>query len=99
MEIEIIEPTTFKYVCHKCNYMCDRLFNWNKHLATSKHQTDKNVESSISSIFCPTCGKKYATSSGLWKHRKICVSQDKELLLALIKQNNELLEIVKHCIP
>jgi hypothetical protein len=53
------------------------------------------------------CGKKFKTNSGLWKHHKICSFLNKEnnnsslidkddLILMVIKQNAELLEIVKN---
>jgi hypothetical protein len=57
------------------------------------------------------CGKKYNTNSGLWKHQKKCDDNtsetnenvviekvdifDKELIITLVKQNAELLEIIK----
>jgi hypothetical protein len=58
------------------------------------------------------CGKKYNTNSGLWKHQKKCYDNtsetndntipektnicDKELIITLVKQNAELLEIIKN---
>ena len=54
------------------------------------------------------CGKIFKTNSGLWKHNKICYNEynyknevnneptDKELIITLLKQNAELLEIVKN---
>jgi hypothetical protein len=58
------------------------------------------------------CGKNFQTQSGLWKHKqKICLNKekieigesenekevvDKDLVLMLLKQNAELLEIVKN---
>jgi hypothetical protein len=58
------------------------------------------------------CGKKYSTNSGLWKHQKKCDDNtceindnivtekvdifDKELIITLVKQNAELLEIIKN---
>ena len=57
------------------------------------------------------CGKKYSSNSGLWKHQKKCYDKpseaieniiiekvdifDKELIITLVKQNAELLEIIK----
>jgi hypothetical protein len=56
------------------------------------------------------CGKKYNTQSGLWKHKKKCddvdeiindkkettMVCDKDLIMTLVKQNAELLEIIKN---
>ena len=69
-------------------------------------KTPKNTENLFS---CENCKKKYKFHSGLWRHKKICVEQnlqdvkaitkepsDKELIVMLVKQNTELLEIVKN---
>jgi hypothetical protein len=61
---------------------------------------------------CENCNKSYNTSSGLWKHNQKCVKEkdnnsnniqcentnvsDKELIMMLIKQNSELLEVIKN---
>ena len=59
---------------------------------------------------CDNCEKKYKFSSGLWRHKKICKIQiiktnteeekneptDKELIMLLVKQNTELLEVIKN---
>jgi len=58
------------------------------------------------------CGKKYSGNSGLWKHQKKCYDKqseandniiiekvdvfDKDLIITLVKQNAELLEIIKN---
>jgi hypothetical protein len=57
------------------------------------------------------CGKKYKHRQGLWKHRKTCEyldhntcennygtnnTGDKELIMMLVKQNTELMEILKN---
>ena len=58
---------------------------------------------------CP-CGKFFNTNSGLWKHKKICLYEDnannetihkneipdKDLIMMLVKQNSEMLEIIKN---
>ena len=57
---------------------------------------------------CQICKKEYKSRVGLWKHKKICNKgycneeeintepTDKDLIMLLIKQNTELLEIVKN---
>jgi hypothetical protein len=74
------------FYCKKCDYTCDRSFNWNKHLLTAKHTKvtlgDKFVakvakSSKIPEIYsCEFCEKEYGSRNGLWKHKKIC-NQDK----------------------
>jgi hypothetical protein len=57
---------------------------------------------------CSKCNKKYNTNSGLWKHKNNCKIicnenniidnnvPDKDYIMLLIKQNTELLEIIKN---
>jgi len=69
----------------------------------------KLTEKSPILIFtCQICKKEYKSRVGLWKHKKICNNdfcseeeintkpKDKDLIMILIKQNTELLEIVKN---
>jgi hypothetical protein len=75
---------------------------------------DFEVKKLKKTYFCE-CGKKYTTTSGLWKHQlkcehnceknnspseKLCEniqgSSDKELIMLLVKQNSELLEVIKN---
>ena len=57
----------------------------------------------IENIFCKNCNKKFKTRSGLWKHNKICNIEklstkdkitDKDLMMALIKDNSELKNLI-----
>jgi hypothetical protein len=69
-------------------------------------KTQKNTDFVFS---CDNCEKKYKFSSGLWRHKKLCKIQtqiikkeekneptDKELIMLLVKQNTELLEVIKN---
>jgi hypothetical protein len=53
------------------------------------------------------CGKEYKHHSGLWRHKKVCGFEetgnitnetifDKDLIMMLVKQNTELLEVLKN---
>jgi hypothetical protein len=37
MEVE----NEYKYICEKCNYKCDYISQWNKHIETELHKTGK----------------------------------------------------------
>jgi hypothetical protein len=79
---------------------------------TAKHQklTKVNISPQISQddttkLICENCNKKYTSRVGLWKHRKICLIQeesielgisDKEIINALVKQNNKLMKIIEN---
>jgi hypothetical protein len=66
------------YECVKCNYTTHLKANYDRHFLTEKHkknvngkQTEKDKE--IKHI-CLQCNKEYMNTSGLWKHKKHCVS-------------------------
>ena len=94
----------FVFFCDKCNYNCSKKFNWERHLTTSKHKESvfgkekkeqKEQKEQSENIYMCKCGKNYSNSSGLWKHKKKCISEkdnpsDKELIMMLIKENSEL---------
>ena len=81
-----------EYCCEKCNYNTVRKNDYAAHLLTAKH---KVAHISSNEHKCDNCSKIYQTSSGLRKHKKICVpiipSKD-ELIMTLINQNAELHE-------
>ncbi len=104
------------YYCEFCDYSTCRKSNIVTHELTSKHkrmtedynggQKQANFKQiSSNEIFKCECGKIYKHRQGLWKHKKICFSEnnnheynynddivktDKDLIMMLIKDNNEL---------
>jgi hypothetical protein len=70
---------------------------------------NENEEKKLKKTYNCDCGKLFLSSSGLWKHKKICIGDateevsfikndetaDKELIMMLVKQNSELLEVIK----
>jgi hypothetical protein len=67
------------YVCELCDYNSCKISNYNAHLSTSKHQ--KHASGNTLETFCPQekqyicqCGKEYLDRTGLWKHKKKCVT-------------------------
>jgi len=105
-------PKNAEFYCGYCDFKCCKKSNWIIHINTTKHnyrvngnnmenaEIDKNAEN-----ICD-CGKKYATKSGLWKHKPKCTvknnmkntvvkeeTNDKDdLILMLIKQNSALIK-------
>ena len=104
-----------KYHCIKCDYTCNKKYNWELHLHTIKHNTINECQNSTETSknwhklaihSCENCGKEYKDRSGLWKHKKKCESPEIEIQkhnLELQKQNLELhkhiLEICKNLQP
>jgi hypothetical protein len=84
-----------QYHCEKCDYVCSKKYNWEKHLSTSKHQmeppgnileTENGKKWQQNFFTCENCNKTYKNRSGLWKHKQKCdgqqhTTQDKVYLI------------------
>jgi hypothetical protein len=69
-----------KYYCEKCDYDCCKIYNWKKHLTTSKHNMEMLGNEIVAksgkkgqNYLCEKCEKCFNTNAGLWKHKKKCV--------------------------
>jgi hypothetical protein len=104
------------YTCSKCNFKCSYLSDWTRHISTRKHRYSHNgnkmdteetifYEKNEKIFYECNCGKKFKTNSGLWKHKKKCLTEDEDntqfidginikdkdaLVLHLLKQNSDL---------
>jgi hypothetical protein len=64
--------------CEKCDYICSKESDFNKHLATRKHNKAYNglqnsPENSPEKTYnCPKCEKKYIFRQSLYNHKKLC---------------------------
>ncbi len=109
MELNNYIKTEGKFFCEICDFKCCIKSDMNRHILTRKHKLNKNgikkelnyiVLHSLEKSYNCNCGKNYNTQSGLWKHKKKCnnndKSDDKELIMTLVKQNKELIEIIKN---
>jgi hypothetical protein len=67
--------STSKYTCVKCNFKCIKNSDWDRHLATKKH--NKEVASSMqhSSHVC-SCGKSYSSRYRFNIHERSCISSN-----------------------
>jgi hypothetical protein len=62
------------YYCEKCDYICGKKYNWDKHLSTSKHNevsasNDIAMDKVASVYSCEHCNKIYGSRNGLWRHK------------------------------
>ena len=100
------ENPKYKFICKTCDYYCNNKKDFNKHLLTQKHISKQKGELPINEInFTCNCGKIYKHKSSLCKHRKTCNFKKenincekidyKELVITLIKENNDIKEIMK----
>ena len=99
-----------KYCCNYCDFNTCKKNDYTRHMSTQKHKntiltTDDNEKYSKKHT-CDYCKKEYNDRAGLWRHKKKCqeindVAQqddnhDKDLIMMLVKQNSELLEVIKN---
>jgi hypothetical protein len=96
--------------CNLCDYTTCKKSSFVKHISTDKHKKNENGSKMVVNdseklpkvAFKCKCGKVYKYDSGYYRHKKTCFEtenqnmNEKELILILVKQNYELLEIVKN---
>jgi hypothetical protein len=110
MTTEFTQKYAKKYCCKYCDFNACKKNDYDRHLATQKHKnnistTDDN-EKHAKKHTCDYCEKEYNDRAGLWRHKKKCQeiicdiqqddSPDKDLIMMLVKQNSELLEVLKN---
>jgi hypothetical protein len=68
-----------KYCCENCNFITNKKTNYDIHLLTKKHITNKEQNKTKEKVeeekifCCEICNKKYKSNVGLWKHKKTCI--------------------------
>ena len=99
-----------KFSCNHCDFICSKISDWSRHLNTLKHlntSQDLHFKDSIPLFEC-LCGKKYKHRQSLYKHKKECIKECKELqekelykkeisnetVVELIKENKELRQML-----
>jgi hypothetical protein len=107
-----------EFYCEFCDYKCCKKYNWDKHISTTKHKfatnsnnlaTDEWQKGQKELFKCEKCEKKYKDRTGLWRHKKICSSQenidttdnnfeltDKEIIKTLLNHTEKLMKIVEN---
>lgn len=71
-----MEKTCYKHICENCNYRTNKIHEWNRHLNTNKHAVNTcSDDSPLICHICDICEKKLKSRSGLYKHKKLCSSQ------------------------
>ena len=66
------------YNCSCCNFNTSKKSNYDKHLLTEKHKNNAHNEPKFNTYNCSHCNKEYLNYNALWKHKKICVVNNKE---------------------
>ena len=91
--------------CKKSSYSDHILSAKHEKSMFGKQNSNENLPKSAAKYSCENCGKNYKDNSGLWRHKKKCNNStiqnndektDKDLIMMLIKQNSELMEVIKN---
>jgi hypothetical protein len=66
-----------KYCCELCDYNTCKITDYNRHIKTTKHLSNKtattsNKKNEKNTFTCENCNKFYKDRTGLWRHKKSC---------------------------
>jgi len=98
-----------RYYCKICDYGCMRKFCWSQHTLTAKHMNaNKSLTHAKREYACPNCNAKFMHQSSCSRHKKICMTKNEnkakpdppfviteELFLMIVKQNADMMELLK----
>jgi hypothetical protein len=101
-----------KFYCDKCDYKCSKKYLWNQHIMTRKHvKANFPANEANEKYACSICNTIFKHQSSYCRHKKKCIDMscndfnieiknkeetEKNLIMMLIKQNRELLEVIKN---
>ena len=77
------------YKCVTCNFETNKKTNYENHLQTKKHKLNFGKE--ISKFKCE-CGKIYAFSQGLCRHKKTCIKIKSDEIIKVQEEKIKILE-------
>jgi hypothetical protein len=112
---ENLLPISSKFYCENCDFKCSYKKDYLRHIETKKHAKcdpttlNDNVypKKPVNIYTCKNCDKEYKDRVGLWRHKKKCTANEKEIqaknldgpisnetVLSLIKDNQELTKLL-----
>jgi hypothetical protein len=105
--MEANENMPLKFYCEFCDYGCCKKSSWKQHIITAKHIKAKNGLMPANKIYaCENCNLVLKHQSSYCRHKKNCIKEnidsnnnsilDKELFIMLVKQNTELMDMLKN---
>ena len=62
------------FSCEKCDFICSKKSNYDKHLATRKHRDTYDLlnNNAEKNVYSCQCGKNYNHRQSLYTHKQIC---------------------------
>ena len=74
------------FICEKCDYKCFRKYDYEKHLLTDKHLSEKCLNKVVE--YNCECGKKYKHKQSLHRHKLKCNFENKENKIVLQEETS-----------
>jgi hypothetical protein len=75
----LVQKSSNKFVCEKCNYHTCRKSQYERHNSSTKHQNNMDILQNttifvqpVPDYICENCSKIYKHHSSLWNHKKKC---------------------------
>jgi len=65
------------FICEKCDFVCSKKSNYERHILTRKHKNDDKKEQKGAEQNVCICGKSFKYRQGLFVHRKTCIDYEK----------------------
>jgi hypothetical protein len=78
------------FICEKCDFVCSKKSNYEKHLLTRKHKNDDKKEQKNAEPNVCICGKSFKYRQGLFVHRKTCIDYNKNVTTDGLVLENEI---------
>ena len=101
MDYKNIAKLAKDFECKKCDYICYKQSDFNKHLSTAKHLkiTNDTINAQKLATYKCICGNEYKHRQNLYRHKQTCseiadANYKNKIIEDLLKQNNELKEII-----
>ena len=107
-EIKKLKKNLQRFCCDKCDFKCYMKCDWDKHIMRPKHinaVSGNNMEIiKLKKTYTCECGKSFLSNSGLWKHKKSCITEEplqhsdldnpENLIKYLMKENAEFKQLL-----
>ena len=77
---EILKKTLKEFHCVKCDYVCSRKSDFNKHLKSKKHNTTNTTKIQPNVLHSCGCGKSYNHRASLFNHKKSCTYTEDDII-------------------
>jgi hypothetical protein len=75
-EIKKLKKNLPRFLCEVCDFKCYMKCDWERHILRAKHidavKGNDFGQKKLKKTYNCECNKQFISSSGLWKHKKIC---------------------------